>query len=139
MVYGDVCALPQGREMAFKLWTEGYDVARALGIDLDEVAGVDPLDLVVRGPAELPHANRTLDELMARIGQTKASMLQDLEKGAITEVDVINGGVVENARRVNLPNPYNSSVVEIVHSCEKGKLMPGVSNLTLMDELADGL
>ena len=76
---------------------------------------------------------------MARIGQTKASMLQDLEKGAITEVDVINGGVVENARRVNLPNPYNSSVVEIVHSCEKGKLMPGVSNLTLMDELADGL
>jgi 2-dehydropantoate 2-reductase len=76
---------------------------------------------------------------MARIGQTKASMLQDLEKGAVTEVDVINGGVVENAKRVNLPSPNNSSVVEIVHSCENDKLMPGVSNLTLMGELAGGL
>ena len=139
LVYGDVCALPQGRELAFKLWTEGYDVACALGIDLDEVAGVDPLDLVVRGSAELPHANRTLDELMARIWQTKASMLQDLEKGALTEVDVINGGVVENARRMNLPSPYNSSVVEILHSCENDKLMPGVSNLALMGGLTGGL
>jgi hypothetical protein len=29
--------------------------------------------------------------------------------------------------------------VEIVHSCENDKLMPGVSNLTLMGELAGGL
>ena len=66
-------------------------------------------------------------------------MLQDLEKGAVTEVDVINGGVVENAKRVNLPSPYNSSVVEIVHSCENDKLMPEVRNLTVMGELAGGL
>ncbi len=35
---------------------------------------------------------------MKQAGATKASMLQDLERGVKTEVDVINGGVVEKAK-----------------------------------------
>jgi 2-dehydropantoate 2-reductase len=36
-LYGDVAADAAGRRAAFHLWTEGYDVARALGVTLHEI------------------------------------------------------------------------------------------------------
>jgi 2-dehydropantoate 2-reductase len=62
---------------------------------------------------------------MARAAPTKASMLQDLERGARTEVDVINGGVVATAERLGLSAPLNRQVVAIVHDYERGAGSPG--------------
>ena len=67
----------------------------AQGITLDEVLGVPAESLVVRGPEDKQRAYEALEVAMGYAGATKASMLQDLEKGAKTEVDVINGGVVD--------------------------------------------
>ena len=50
----------------------------------------------------------------------KASMLQDLEKGKLTEVDAINGAVSEYGRKVGFPTPMNDKVVEIIHRIERG-------------------
>ena len=49
---------------------------------------------------------------MGYAGATKASMLQDLERGVKTEVDVINGGVVERGREYGVETPFNERVVE---------------------------
>ena len=62
---------------------------------------------------------------MQQAGATKASMLQDLERGVETEVDVINGGVVEKGREYGVKTPLNSSVVELVHAMERGERRPG--------------
>lgn len=124
-LYGDVAADPLGREVALRLWTEGYDVACALGVALDEIFGIQPHQLVVRGPEDRPAASAAVDVLMQRAAPTKASMLQDLERGARTEVDVINGGVVATADRLGLPAPLNREVVAIVHEYEKGLSAPG--------------
>lgn len=129
LVYADVVAQPGGGELAFSLWTEGYDVAMAQGIVLDNVAGIDPSHLVVRGEMDLPRARRALRQLMARIGATKASMLQDLERGAVTEVTVINGGVVGQANAIGIEAPLNARIVELVHECERGEREPDVTNL----------
>jgi 2-dehydropantoate 2-reductase len=51
-------------------------------------------------------------------------MLQDLERGALTEVDVINGGVVVTAGRLGVPAPGNAAVVDFVHACERGEQNP---------------
>jgi 2-dehydropantoate 2-reductase len=59
----------------------------------------------------------------------KASMLQDLEKGKLTEVDAINGAVSEYGRRVGCPTPINDRVVEIIHGIEQGRLKPEFANL----------
>ena len=61
----------------------------------------------------------------------KASMLQDLEKGKLTEVDSINGAVSEFGRKVSCPTPMNDKVVEIIHRIEKGELKPSFNNLKL--------
>ncbi len=136
LVYADVVAQPRGKDLALRLWTEGYDVAMAAGIELDDVAGVHPDRLVVRTAADRPTAESALAELMARLGPTKASMLQDVERGARTEVDVINGGVVAQAQRLGLTAPLNARIVEMVHECEQGRRQPQVANLT---ELAETL
>jgi len=129
MVYADVMEQPDGHDIAFAMWTEGHAVATALGIELDDVAGVHADRLVVRRPENVPQAEEALTQLMARLGPTKASMLQDLERGASTEVDVINGGVVREAHDVGLPAPLNQCIVDIVHACEAGTRTPGPDNL----------
>ena len=58
-------------------------------------------------------------------------MLQDLEKGKLTEVDSINGAVAEFGRKVSCPTPMNDKVVEIIHRIEKGELKPSFDNVKL--------
>lgn len=58
--------------------------------------------------------------LLKRCGPgAKASMLQDVEKGRQTEIDVINGAVVEAGRRLQIPTPYNDAMVWLVKSLEE--------------------
>ncbi|MDQ7904655.1 2-dehydropantoate 2-reductase [Phytohabitans sp. ZYX-F-186] len=125
VLYGDVARDRTARDVALRLWTEGYGVAAGLGVSLDEIFGTRPAELVLREPADVPAATAALNAVMAQVGATKASMLQDLERGAPTEVDVINGGIVATARRLGLATPLNSEIVAIVHEYEQGQGSPG--------------
>jgi 2-dehydropantoate 2-reductase len=125
LLYREVVADPEGREAALALWREGYDVGLAQGIALEEVLGVPAGSLVVRGPEDRRRADEALEVAMGYAGATKASMLQDLEKGRKTEVDVINGGVVERGRQYGVPTPLNERVVGLVHAMERGERRPG--------------
>lgn len=68
-------------------------VAAAKGIDL----GADPAELTER-VARATAANRS-------------SMLQDLERGAATEIEAINGAVVAEGRRLGVPMPVNARLL----------------------------
>ena len=125
LLYREVVADPDGREAALAVWREGYDVGMAQGILLDEVLGVPAESLVVRSPEDRQRADEALEVAMGYAGATKASMLQDLEKGAKTEVDVINGGVVESGREYGVETPLNEHVVELMHAMERGERRPG--------------
>jgi 2-dehydropantoate 2-reductase len=48
----------------------------------------------------------------------RASMLQDILRGARTEVGVINGAIVEKGRELGLPTPYNIFLSEIIEALE---------------------
>jgi 2-dehydropantoate 2-reductase len=49
----------------------------------------------------------------------KGSMLQDVEKQRQTEIDVINGAVVEAGRRLNIPTPHNETMVWMIKALEQ--------------------
>jgi 2-dehydropantoate 2-reductase len=134
LLYREVVADPAGREAALDVWREGYDVGLAQGIALDEVLGVPAEALVVRDPEDRSRADEALEVAMGYAGATKASMLQDLERGAKTEVDVINGGVVEKGREHGVPTPLNERVVELMHAMERGERQPGRN---VFDELRE--
>lgn len=125
LLYREVIADPAGKEAALAVWREGYDVGMAQGITMDEVLGVPAESLVVRGPEDQGKADEALEVAMGYAGATKASMLQDLERGARTEVDVINGGVVERGREHGVETPFNERVVALMHAMERGERRPG--------------
>ncbi|MEK6679108.1 MAG: ketopantoate reductase C-terminal domain-containing protein, partial [Nitrospirota bacterium] len=47
------------------------------------------------------------------------SILQSIKRGRATEIDYLNGEIVELGNRINLPTPYNSKAVEMVHKIEE--------------------
>ena len=127
--FAEMIAQPGAVDLSLAVWTEGCDVAAAVGVQLDEVAHMQPARLIVRGPEDRPAAVEALDELMARLGPTKASMLQDLERGARTEVDVINGGLVARAEELGVPAPLNTAIARLIRECENGERRPDPGNL----------
>lgn len=62
---------------------------------------------------------KSLYDLTSKYIGGKASMLQDIEKKRLTEIDVINGAVVRIGKKYNIPTPVNEAVVSLVHSKEK--------------------
>lgn len=49
----------------------------------------------------------------------KASMLQDVEASRQTEIDVINGAIVEAGKRVGVATPHNQAMVWMVQAAEQ--------------------
>ena len=66
---------------------------------------------------------------MEHSANVKPSMLQDLEAGRATEVDVVNGGVASKGDELGIDTPANDKVVELVHAIERGELAPDPENL----------
>ena len=62
--------------------------------------------------------------MMESMANVRPSMLQDLDAGRETEVDVVNGGVAAKGREHGIPTPCNDAVVELVHSMERGERSP---------------
>ncbi len=51
-------------------------------------------------------------------GEGYSSMYQDRKKKIRTEIDKINGAVVEQAKQYGVPTPYNSLIVDLIHAVE---------------------
>jgi 2-dehydropantoate 2-reductase len=64
-----------------------------------------------------------------KLGTAKASMLQDLEKEKLTEVDMINGYICKLGKKYGVPTPTNDKVVEIIHGIEIGKYTLSINNI----------
>jgi len=82
------------------LIAEGESVARKLGIELHG----DPRQLVQKGASAA--------------GKHRASMLQDVMARRQTEVDFMNGAIVQAGERVNVPTPLNKAVWALIKVLE---------------------
>ena len=134
LLYREVMEDPDGREVALSLWREGHDVGMAQRLTLERVLGVEAESLLLRGPEDRGRVDEAIEVAMDYAGATKASMLQDLERGLKTEVDVINGAVVDVGREYGVETPVNARVVELMHAMERGERQPGRD---VFDELRD--
>jgi 2-dehydropantoate 2-reductase len=126
--YAEVVANPAGRAVALRMWREGYEVGRAQGLRPGKVLGVEASALADGDTGALATA-------MAGHGATYASMLQDLERGALTEVDVIDGAVVEKGREQGIPTPLHARVTELIHAAERGERRPSPDALAELERL----
>ena len=68
-------------------------------------------------------------------GRGANTTLQDHMKGRLSEVDLINGFVVEEGRKRGIPTPANETMVEVTRRIHAGELKPDPSNLKIALDL----
>lgn len=101
MACGPLMRQPQMRDLVDDTAREVVAVARALGHDID--------------PAE---RIAYIHELLLAVEDAKGSMVQDIEAGRRTEIDMINGGVVREGESHGVDVPINRTLVALVKGWE---------------------
>ncbi|MBR5332144.1 MAG: ketopantoate reductase family protein [Muribaculaceae bacterium] len=128
--FGDAAQPRASRRIVQALIKECIDVCQAGNIRIEPVQGKDIVKLLnYTNSLKRVFSFFIIPIAIRKHAKLKASMLQDLEKGKLTEVDAINGAVSDYGRKVGCPTPMNDRVVEIIHKIERGELTPGFDNL----------
>lgn len=132
--FGEAAGPRDSRRVVQALIKECIDVCEAGGIRIEPVQGKDIVKLLnYTNPIKKAFSFFIIPIAIRKHAKLKASMLQDIEKGKLTEVDAINGAVSEYGRKVGCPTPMNDRVVEIIHKIERGELKPEIENLKYFD------
>ncbi len=128
MTGNEVARSEPHRRLQIRLASETIRVGQALGNTLEPVVGVDPerFARAAEGHAEdLAHTESVmLGHAAKRAEGQVASMGQDMRKGRRTEIDFINGYVVERAAEIGRAVPANQRVLQLVREVERGRRKP---------------
>ncbi len=110
------------------------DYRRCLALMIDEglslltAAGIRPASILPLPMRWLPTLLRVPDWLFARLAQkllaidplARSSMWEDLEAGRATEINSINGEVLQLAQSLGREAPANRRVIELIRAAETG-------------------
>lgn len=128
--FGGVLDSPKAMVQVGRICAELGQVCKAAGQDFDETELPGVNDLMKRGGLETERAmSQVFAQAYVGLRTAKASMLQDLEHGRITEVDMINGFVGAQGRRWGVPTPINDLVTALVHEMEGAQAAPATQAL----------
>ena len=61
-------------------------------------------------------------------------MAQDVAKGRPTEIQFLNGWIVDRGREAGIATPANARIVELIRRIERGELSPARENARLLSE-----
>ncbi|MEI9952830.1 MAG: 2-dehydropantoate 2-reductase [Pseudomonadota bacterium] len=122
-------ASAEGRELFSRTYDEALSVALASGVHPQRML-VEPVPPGWSGRS-VPGApyDAWLAEVLAAYGDLKASMLQDIERRRPTEIDFINGYVVDLGRQLGVSTPANAAIVETIRAISRGETAPGPTHL----------
>jgi len=117
-------ASPEGREVFNRTYDEALSVALATGAQ-PETMLVEPIPPGWRGDGITSGGRDTwIAKVLTSYGDVTPSMLQDIRRGRRTEIEFINGYVVNVARQFGLDAPINDAIVETVRAITSGRLAP---------------
>jgi 2-dehydropantoate 2-reductase len=129
LTLADAVKLPGMRGLIVTIGEEAMRVGQELGYPVEPIMGLTQADLA--------GSNRAIEKLFDKLasdigpGRGRNTVLQDLLKGRASEVDMINGLVVEESERRGRSAPANARVVEITRQIEAGTLKPVPENMAL--------
>lgn len=120
------------RDLALKAGTEALELGQHLGYTIEPIFGLTPDDIA--GSNQL--LETLLDKLNHDIGpKARDCSLQDHLKGRYSEVDLINGRVVEEWKKRGREAPANAAIVEITRRIHSGELKPERANMAIAQAL----
>jgi 2-dehydropantoate 2-reductase len=114
------------RRVSIRLAGEAIRIGRALGYDLESIRGVPPERWVAASdgdPAALQAVEGAMLAAAKRMNdEGRPSTGQDMLKGRRTEIDFINGLVVEKGVEVGIPAPTHAALTRLVKQVERGEI-----------------
>jgi len=136
---GGACGLTTGklmrirvaRRLFYRIADEGAAVADALGIHMEKLpGGINPVKFGnKKGGFPLFVRYLLLRIIGMRYKNLKSNIHHSIEQGKKTEIDFINGALVEAGKKAGMVTPVNSAVVQIVHEIESGLRKMDVQHL----------
>jgi len=118
------------RRLSIRLAGEAVRAGLLQGLSLEKIAGLDPENWVAAAQELTSAANDTptLDEMEARMlvqaermsDTARPSMGQDMIKGRRTEIEFLNGLVVQRAKELGMEAPANVGLIAAVQKVERG-------------------
>ena len=118
---------PQMRELQVNLMKEGLEVIKIAGMKTADVPGM-PLSLmetIMETMVKMPLPTSFFGQL-PMLGST----FQSIKRRKSTEIDYLNGEIVNLGKKRNIPTPANSLMVELVHQVETTGKFLTVDELT---------
>jgi len=123
------------RHFAIHLGGEAVRIGQALGYELEHIGNLDPdrLALAAEGDraalAEVEAVMIAGSNTGARSDLQRPSMGQDMLKGRRTEIDYLNGFIVEKGKAIGRPAAANAALTEIVKRVERGEIPARPENI----------
>ncbi len=123
------------RHFSNRLGSEAIRVGQALGYVFDEVSHMDPELIARSGEGDTAAQKEIDDHRLAEAnrpggGEHRPSMGQDMVKGRRTEINFLNGFVVQKGKEVGIDAPTNAILTDIVLRVERGELKPDPKHIT---------
>ena len=123
------------RRFAIRLGAEAIRVAQALGYELEKIGGVKPEVLAQAGEGGREAMAEVEEHMIARTKENprgdmqRPSMAQDMYKGRRTEIDFMNGYIIDKGKLLGLPTPSHEKLVDLVRKVERGDIAASPSHL----------
>jgi 2-dehydropantoate 2-reductase len=118
--YQDSYQHQKARELTIHLLKEGLKVIKTAGIKTADIPGfpMGPIETMAR--ESIPIASALIKKIAESLGKVPVlgSTLQSIKRGTSTEVDYLNGEIVNLGKKTGIPTPVNSLMVELVHQVE---------------------
>jgi len=133
----EIASSEVGRAITIHLGAESARVGLALGFKIPKFGGATAEQWADAGRRE---TYETLDKMLTPTSASgrnwRASMAQDVTKGRTTEIDFMNGHVVDKGRERGVPTPVSAATVKMVHEVETGARKPAAQNIEQTLKLA---
>ncbi len=108
-------------ELAICLNKEAYEVVTKSGIEVSSLPTYPKERLQGLVSMEKSEAAKLFSKIMTSLSDKPlyGSILQSIKRGRRSEIDYINGEIVDLARKNNLSAPLNEKIVQLVHTVEQ--------------------
>lgn len=95
-----------------------HSLAVMRGIAAETFAVTREIGVILPWSDETAFCEYIRDEILRLMADHPVSMLQDIQAGKMTEIDHINGPIIELGRKYAVPTPYNTCITSLVHCIE---------------------
>jgi 2-dehydropantoate 2-reductase len=123
MYLGAMLAKRKARRIFIGIIREAVDVADSLNVRIEVFAGKLDFRKFLEGNGIVSDVKRHITLLIIgfKYRKLKSSSLQSILRGKRTEINYLNGYIVENGNINKISVPVNTMIVNMIHEIEEGK------------------